>query len=475
MSGSKVPWNTEFVDNSKVIIKPLAYYKMLVHVLRFGSTVKRRNEYSECMGMLIGELQGDGNLKDVIIHDAVPINHGGRVEVKFAEADYISYAAIDADFFERGWFSVGWYHSHPGLSVFFSAVDIRNQLGFQVPNPSAIGIVWDHMRFEQIEGDMGFKTFRLDDPAKDMSSNYHEVTTIVEPPDGVEYYTKIKELIDAIHNKEPVILEINETPDVFGDVSMPGQSQMMAKQPEIELTEILQALNDGIAKFTSSFFEPLIRYLNKWAQDTSKEVINNNLTMRDSLVGLRNSVSHGLTQLQNWYKFAIMEKFDDADVYIDDKFDLLDENKEELKKALNSLKETIETQLTKLFDEKIKIVVEDLSSVFNESKDKLTSIKSESEKSSENLIQNNEVIKRIADRIKEFNNQVKQDIAKNTETIKSQFTKNLSQFTSDIDEIRKNQEEYISTLDTSLSILENIKTEVQKQKVDSNKPSGGAV
>ena len=44
-----------FVDNSKVIIKPLAYYKMLVHVLRFGSKIKDPDNYHECMGVLLGE------------------------------------------------------------------------------------------------------------------------------------------------------------------------------------------------------------------------------------------------------------------------------------------------------------------------------------------------------------------------------------------------------------------------------------
>ena len=62
-------------------------------------------------------------------------------------------------------FNVGWYHSHPNLSCFFSAVDIRNQLGFQAANPAAIGLVYYYLRFKDPD-DLGFEAYRLDDPAQ---------------------------------------------------------------------------------------------------------------------------------------------------------------------------------------------------------------------------------------------------------------------------------------------------------------------
>ncbi len=468
-----VPWNTEFVDKSKVIIKPLAYYKMLVHVLRFGSIAKKKSEYNECMGILIGELQGEAEIKDVIVHDAVPINHGGRVEVKFAETDYISFAAVDADFFEKGWFSVGWYHSHPELSVFFSAVDIRNQLGWQTQNPSAIGIVWDHIRFETIEGDMGFETFRLDDPSKEMSSNYHTVETVVEPPDSIEFYQKIKELIDSIHSKEPVILEINETPDVFGDISMPGQSQMMAKQPELELMDILQSLNEGVAKFTAAFFEPLIRFLNRWAQDTSNQVIKSNIKMRDTLVNLRNNLANSLNQLQNWFKFALIESFGEVDGYIDDKFDLLDENKEKLKRMLDELKDTIESQLDKLFEEKIDNMLKDISFALEGGAAKFKNVQSSSQKNFDFIDQNNKIVKDTAKKIKELSSSIEKGIDINVKNIGSQINKNLSQLAKEISETSKKQEDLISNLDASLSILENIRNDLKKTEENAETSQGG--
>ncbi|TFG22301.1 MAG: hypothetical protein EU529_10790, partial [Promethearchaeota archaeon] len=81
-----------------VFIKPLAYYKMLVHILRFGNRVRDQRQYREVMGILIGRVAGDPNkkgIKNVIVEDAVPISHGGSIEVAFAPEDYVSFALID--------------------------------------------------------------------------------------------------------------------------------------------------------------------------------------------------------------------------------------------------------------------------------------------------------------------------------------------------------------------------------------------
>ena len=43
------------VDQSQVTIKPLAYYKMLLHILRFGSKYLEKKKLSEVMGVLIGK------------------------------------------------------------------------------------------------------------------------------------------------------------------------------------------------------------------------------------------------------------------------------------------------------------------------------------------------------------------------------------------------------------------------------------
>ena len=309
-------------DKTIVTIKPAAYYKMLVHVLRFGSKTRDRRQYKEVMGMLIGHLEGEEAIKNVIIEDAVPVSHGGSIEVQFAPADYISFAVIDEQFAEKNWFTVGWYHSHPNLKIFFSGTDIKNQMGWQTPNPSAIGIVFDHTYLEK-EGDLGFRTFRLDEPTKP-GTNYHEVKTIVEPPDNLNYYIKIMELINSIHTREPPILELNETPDLFGDISIPYPNELMAERPELQLEELLTAFQSGISEFLVSSIKPLMTYLNAWSQNVIEKVIQNNLEMRGSLVSLKDILSEKIANLQNSFKFALTSKLNDLDVYIYDRFEGFD-------------------------------------------------------------------------------------------------------------------------------------------------------
>ena len=59
-------------------------------------------------------------------------------------------AQIDASVFERSIqddktdFIIGWFHTHPGFGFFYSPIDCMTQLGYQIPNPYAVGLIFDH-------------------------------------------------------------------------------------------------------------------------------------------------------------------------------------------------------------------------------------------------------------------------------------------------------------------------------------------
>ena len=77
---------------------------MLIHVLRFGNKARALRDYREVMGMLIGHLEGatdQRGIQNVIIEDAVPVSHGGSIEVNFAPQDYVTFAVIDENFAEK--------------------------------------------------------------------------------------------------------------------------------------------------------------------------------------------------------------------------------------------------------------------------------------------------------------------------------------------------------------------------------------
>ena len=54
--------------------------------------------------------------------------------------------------------TIGWIHSHPKFDLFLSAVDVHNQLGYQLQLPEAVGIV-----YSPIVPNPGYQAFRIKD------------------------------------------------------------------------------------------------------------------------------------------------------------------------------------------------------------------------------------------------------------------------------------------------------------------------
>ncbi len=323
------------VDSSVVKIKPLAYYKMVLHVLRFGNKARNHNQCIEVMGVLIGhhEEGEDKKFKNVVIEDSVPISHGSSVEVEFSINDYIFFEKANSMYLEKNWFMVGWYHSHPNLfqhKIFFSPTDVKNQFGWQNElNPSGIALVFDHAYLESSD-DPGFRALRLTNPTDIRSSNVHEVKAIVEPPNDVDYYFKLVELINGVYTNKPPIMEENETADIFGDVQVPELSQLRFKQPEIDQQKIIESVQIGLANFVDLSLSPLISYLNSIAKNISGEIENNNVEMRNNLSQLKNLVNAGINKIQRKYKDDLNSELFSAEGYVDDFLDQIDEYHDEI-------------------------------------------------------------------------------------------------------------------------------------------------
>ncbi|MHA1490218.1 MAG: hypothetical protein ACTSRI_11260 [Promethearchaeota archaeon] len=452
-------------DKSIVTIKPNAYLKMLIHVLRFGSKIRDRGQYKEVMGILIGRLEGEEKIKNVIVEDAVPISHGGLIEVAFSPEDYASFAAVDAQYAEKDppLFSVGWYHSHPALKIFFSSVDIKNQLGWQVPNPSAIGIVFDHTYLET-PGDLGFRTFRLDDPSKGLNSDYHEVkTSIVESPDNLNYYIKLMELINSIHSKEPSILEINEIPEIFGAIPIKSQSKINYNKPVLKLAEILQSLQRGISGFLDLSISPLIRYLNNWSQGIIKKIVENNEYLKKDLVSLNDIISNGTLKLQKSYKKDLKEKLDQLDAYIDDKLDDFDNNNENMKKSFIKIKESLIERVNNLIDDKINKFMDNIIPRLNEGSNLITEIKKNSFEQSKSVEQQLSSLKNLSERIKSTESSTLKSLEKTKEKNMDILTERTSNILRIITNIRDKASDSVENIKTAITISESMIQPLQKK------------
>lgn len=429
-------------DNTTVSIKAKAYIKMKKHVLRFASNAKDASEFREVMGMLMGKLV-DGknpNIKNVIVEDAVPVNHGGAVEVAFAPEDYVNFSILDSQYAEKGLFNVGWYHSHPGLTCFFSSVDIRNQLGFQAANPSAIGIVFDHTRFKD-KDDLGFDVYRLDNPGQGPMSDYHDINWSVDTPDDISFYHQgIKELIDAYHKGEPAILELSEVPDVFGDMTVPGRNSMMAKEPELNFVAISEKLTKSLTEMTGAFLQPVVKFLNEWAGSISKGLIDKNIHLLEVVVELKTNLSKSIGGLQSWFKFQINDKLRNIDILIDDQLENLGNQRKDLLDKIDGIEASIKEKLAEAF---AKALGQTLTKITQDITNTLTKFKIIMESSSA--------------------------LTEKSTAQRTLMTQGIQEYTQQTDSLKKSTESLSSslemTLNTSIGVLgKDIEQLVEKQK-----------
>jgi len=143
-----------------------AFTEICKYSAKFAHMHKPKKRWVECMGYIFCKISGN----DYIVDDVVGISQGGEIFVTMSPDDL---ARVEKEQANRpGTFTGGWWHTHPGLTVFFSHVDCQNQLFWQAQNEDGLGIVFDLEMMDETR--TGLAVFRVDDP---MSTDlkYHEV------------------------------------------------------------------------------------------------------------------------------------------------------------------------------------------------------------------------------------------------------------------------------------------------------------
>jgi len=187
--------------NKPVVVRAEAYKTIILYVSRYANKSIPAEEWKEIYGILIGYSDDDF----VYIEGAEALTFGHATDVQLDERHYgfIEEIQEKLDKSNKGFYMIGWFHSHPGLGLFFSYIDLLNQLGFQAKNDDFCGLVFDHTllgkkKQEKVEGsehtitkyDTGFEIYRLNDVNMDVNdpeydNNYHKVDYVV---DGLNKY-----------------------------------------------------------------------------------------------------------------------------------------------------------------------------------------------------------------------------------------------------------------------------------------------
>ncbi|MBN2154556.1 MAG: hypothetical protein JW776_00745 [Candidatus Lokiarchaeota archaeon] len=168
-------------SDKKVILSAEAYKTIILYSTRYANSSIPKEQWREIYGILIGT--SDEN--SVIIDRAEPMTYGESTDVELGPEHYgfISEIQDKLDSEGNNRYMVGWFHSHPGLGLFYSYVDIINQISFQAPNPDFVGLVFDHtflLDKKKNPNHPGFDIYRLNDPQmnpddSNFENNYHKV------------------------------------------------------------------------------------------------------------------------------------------------------------------------------------------------------------------------------------------------------------------------------------------------------------
>jgi proteasome lid subunit RPN8/RPN11 len=202
------------MKNMTVFIPKEVYLTVVAACVRYANKRIDKDDWLEVSGIFIGKNEGE----DVYITKSYPIMHQELDkdavidQYKWSNEDYEALYIIDEEAFSRGEFTVGWWHSHPGFKIMMSHIDIKTTLSYQTNNSLAISLVFNPERLErqvelpvkkgdpikQLEGDPGFKIFRLDDVNKGIQASYHTVEYIITGYDNQEQIAPLtqKFLID---------------------------------------------------------------------------------------------------------------------------------------------------------------------------------------------------------------------------------------------------------------------------------------
>lgn len=161
-----------------VIISRKAYQRIAGYSWRHANMALDVKHWHEVYGVLVGFVYQN---RLVVVQDAIPMVVGSRAGVQFEDKQYVDAATIDQEIYERGladpakkhYFFCGWWHTHPGFSFFYSEVDTLTHLGYQMANPHAIGLIYDHT--ERSTFHPGIECLHLTDPDRGVLSDYEFV------------------------------------------------------------------------------------------------------------------------------------------------------------------------------------------------------------------------------------------------------------------------------------------------------------
>lgn len=214
------PRREEEESGKPIVIKAEAYKTIILYASRYSNQAIPPAEWKEIYGILIGHITD----AVVIVERAEALTFGHSTDVQLDERHYGFIESIENKLYEEnlGCFIVGWFHSHPGLGLFYSYVDLINHIGFQGKNKDACGLVFDHTLLGKkkrkkvansehmiTKYDTGFEIYRMNDVNMDINdpgfeNNYHKVDYFIDGLNKFFFANVMTELSALVTSGKPL-------------------------------------------------------------------------------------------------------------------------------------------------------------------------------------------------------------------------------------------------------------------------------
>ena len=329
-----------------VILKSKAYERIIGYAIRYANDDMNEKDWREVYGILIGTI---GNDKKLVIKDAIPMVVGDRAGVKYENKQYVDMAQIDESVYERSIrdkkndFIIGWWHTHPGFPFQFSKIDQQTQLGYQLPNPSAVGIIFNHCKLKSQDFYLGLAILRLLNPERGIWSSYRHVEFNTEEEQEEILKKALKRVKDIKKNMPRVLkaisyidnklrkIRLTQLQKNFGLNLVPKKDVVITKNEEVA-EEDEKFLYEWDPEFYKKSFR-IPKFRARIEHEIKKiEGSLNNIDKDENLKKYehkkekyKNRIQHALSRPNQWYA-KIMDDFSKKVGEIYPYYDFLDTN-----------------------------------------------------------------------------------------------------------------------------------------------------
>ncbi|MHA2393717.1 MAG: hypothetical protein ACXAEX_17410 [Promethearchaeota archaeon] len=349
----------------KVIIKPDAFVRMITHVLRFGN--EALEESVEVMGVCVGKIDDTDN--KIHLLNIIPIQHGLPVSTGFTKEDIELFSQLNKEYQEKEMMIVGWYLSRPGWGLEFTDITIQNHRFFQTEkNLHGFVIIFDHTMMG-MENDFGFKIFTLKEHK--ISNDFYELPYEVEVPSSLNVYKWVQKFVEDSQRLTPILIkELKEQPlKELQEIPLSEEHLLVEgiKDYSDQIDLAISGFRNGILKLDEHIGKTYESQLNSWIGDMTQGTLKGMEFVGGSLNQLKNTVSDGLKDVQNFFNTTFTEISSlfkkNITEYINKRVQEQNELKNEISAVLNRITEESMNKMDEKIRESLKPLEENIEAM----------------------------------------------------------------------------------------------------------------